>query len=205
MYLVKTPSIVKPLAKEFLWSISTSEKEIYLTFDDGPTPGVTNKVLDLLKSFSAHGTFFCLGKNVLAYPDIYKRIRSEGHSVGNHTWDHPDGWKTNDYTYLKNIARARKVIDTALFRPPYGRITPSQVRAIKNKFQLVMWSVLSADFDKTISKEQCLSNVLNNTENGSIIVFHDSEKAKENMLYALEECLEFFTNEGYTLRAITQR
>ncbi len=205
MYLVKTPSIIKPIAKDFLWNISTSEKEIYLTFDDGPTPGVTNIVLDLLKKYSASATFFCLGKNVEAHPEIFARIKSEGHSIGNHTWDHPDGWKTHDISYLKNVLKASQQISGKLFRPPYGRITPAQVNAIKKRYLPVMWSVLSADFDKSISKEQCLDNVLNNVENGSIIVFHDSEKAKKNMLYALEESLLFFTSEGYTLRAISDQ
>lgn len=202
MYLVKTPAIIKPFAKDFLWNVSTDKNEIYMTFDDGPTPGVTDKVLDLLQSYNAKATFFCLGKNVENNYPIFSRIKEEGHAIGNHTWDHLDGWKTSDFTYLKSILKAHKVIQSSLFRPPYGRITPSQVNKIKRKFTPVMWSVLSADFDKSISKEECLTNVLNNVENGSIIVFHDSEKAKENMLFALKESLEFFTTEGYTLCAL---
>ncbi len=203
MYLVKTPEIIKPFAKDFLWQIATDKKEIYLTFDDGPTPGVTDVVLDLLLGYDAKATFFCLGKNVEAQPELYSRILNEGHAVGNHTYDHPDGWKTNNFTYLRSILKASRTIDSNLFRPPYGRITPNQVKAIKKKFRPVMWSVLSADYDNTIDGEQCLKNVLNNIDNGSIIVFHDSLKAKKNMLYALEESLRYFQEDGYTLRAIT--
>jgi peptidoglycan/xylan/chitin deacetylase (PgdA/CDA1 family) len=202
MYIVKTPSIIKPFAKDFLWQVPTTEKEIYLTFDDGPTPGVTDIALDLLKASNAKATFFCLGKNVEAHSELFSRIKKEGHSIGNHSWDHPDGWKTHDVSYLKNVLRASKVIDSKLFRPPYGRITPKQIGALKHRFKAVMWTVLSADFDTTITPEKCLENVLNNIDNGSIVVFHDSIKAKTNMLYALEHSLQFFNEEGYTLRAL---
>lgn len=203
MYLVKTPDIIKPFAKDFLWQVATTAKEIYLTFDDGPTPGVTDVVLDLLKEFNAKATFFCLGKNVEAHPALYERILNDGHTVGNHTYDHPDGWKTNNFSYFRNILKASQSIDSTLFRPPYGRITPNQVIALKKRFTPVMWSVLSADYDNSIDGEQCLQNVLNNVDNGSIVVFHDTLKAKKNMLFALEGSLRYFNEDGYTLRAIT--
>ncbi|MBL0314391.1 MAG: polysaccharide deacetylase family protein [Flavobacteriales bacterium] len=203
MYLVRTPSLVKPLARDFVWSIPTSEQELYITFDDGPTPGVTDTALDILKKYEAKATFFCLGKNVVEHPALYQRILNEGHSIGNHSWDHPDGWKTSDISYLKNALRAGQHIQSGLFRPPYGRITLSQAKALRKKYQLIMWTVLSADFDPAVSPEKCLTNVLSNIDNGSIIVFHDSLKAKKNMLYALEESLKFFCEEGYTLRPIT--
>ncbi len=203
MYLVKTPDIIKPFAKDFLWQVKTTAKEIYLTFDDGPVPGVTDVVLDLLKEYNAKATFFCLGKNVESHPELYERILHDGHTVGNHTYDHPDGWKTGNFSYFRNILKASRSIDTTLFRPPYGRITPNQVSALKKRFTPVMWSVLSADYDNSIDGAQCLQNVLNNVDNGSIVVFHDSLKAKKNMLFALEGSLRYFNEDGYTLRAIT--
>ncbi|MBX7052837.1 MAG: polysaccharide deacetylase family protein [Flavobacteriales bacterium] len=203
MYLVRTPSLVKPLARDFVWSIPTSAQELYITFDDGPTPGVTDVALDILKKYEAKATFFCLGKNVVEHPALYQRILDEGHSIGNHSWDHPDGWKTSDISYLKNALRAGQHIQSGLFRPPYGRITMSQAKALRKKYQLIMWTVLSADFDPAVTPEKCLTNVLSNIDNGSIIVFHDSLKAKKNMLFALEESLKFFCEEGYTLRPIT--
>lgn len=203
MYVVRTPSLIKPLARDFVWSIPTSAQELFITFDDGPTPGVTDIALDILNKYSAKATFFCLGKNVVEHPKLFQRILDEGHSIGNHSWDHPDGWKTGDLSYLKNALRAGQHIQSRLFRPPYGRITLSQAKALRKKYRLIMWTVLSADFDPAVSPEKCLTNVLSNIDNGSIIVFHDSLKAKKNMLFALEESLKFFQEEGYTLRPIT--
>jgi peptidoglycan/xylan/chitin deacetylase (PgdA/CDA1 family) len=143
MYLVKTPSLLKPFAKDLLWHVETTSKELYLTFDDGPTPQVTEKALELLKRYHANATFFCLGKNVEEHPSIYQRVLDDGHAVGNHSYDHPDGWKTGPFSYLRNVARARPFVDSALFRPPYGRITPAQVSALKKKFTLVIRGVSS--------------------------------------------------------------
>jgi peptidoglycan-N-acetylglucosamine deacetylase len=203
MYLVKTPSILKPLARELLWKVETTDRDIYLTFDDGPTEGVTEKVLDRLKEYDAKATFFCLGKNVETNHALFSRIRSEGHTVGNHSFNHPDGWKTGTLTYVKNALTAGKLIDTKFFRPPYGRITPTQVAALKKKYTIVMWHVLSGDFDKTISPEKCLDNVIHNVEPGSIIVFHDSIKAAPNMHYALDHSLRILKNQGYIFRPLT--
>ena len=171
MYLVKTPALLKPLAKDLLWHVETAQREVYFTFDDGPTPGVTEPTLDLLKQYNAKATFFCLGKNTEANPELFSRITLEGHTVGNHTYDHPDGWKTSQITYLRSVLRAKQTISSKLFRPPYGRIMPAQVSALKNHFQLVMWDVLSADFDNANSPQQCYENVVNNVTPGSIVVF----------------------------------
>ena len=203
MYLVKTPSLLKPLAKDLLWHVETAQREVYFTFDDGPTPGVTEPTLDLLKQYNAQGTFFCLGKNTEANPELFSRIALEGHAVGNHTYDHPDGWKTNQIAYLRNVLRAKQTISSKLFRPPYGRIMPAQVSALKNHFQLVMWDVLSADFDNGNSPEQCYENVVKNVTPGSIVVFHDSQIASANMLYALERSLDFLSRDGYIFRALS--
>jgi peptidoglycan/xylan/chitin deacetylase (PgdA/CDA1 family) len=203
MYLVKTPSLLKPLAKDLLWHVETAQREVYFTFDDGPTPGVTEPTLDLLKQYNAKATFFCLGKNTDANPELFSGIALEGHTVGNHTYDHPDGWKTSQIAYLRNVLRARKTITSNLFRPPYGRITPAQVNALKNHFQLVMWDVLSADFDNANSPQQCYENVVKNVTPGSIVVFHDSLKASTNMLYALERSLDYLSRDGYIFRALS--
>jgi peptidoglycan/xylan/chitin deacetylase (PgdA/CDA1 family) len=203
MYFVKTPSLLKPLAKDLLWHMPATEREVYFTFDDGPTLGVTEAALDLLKRYNAKATFFCLGKNVEAHPELFSRMLSEGHAVGNHTYDHPEGWKTAQIAYLRNIIRAKKSIDSTLFRPPYGRITPAQVNALKNRFRLVMWDVLSADFDTANSPEKCYENVVNNVTPGSIVVFHDSVKARANMLFSLERSLDHLSREGYIFRALS--
>jgi peptidoglycan/xylan/chitin deacetylase (PgdA/CDA1 family) len=163
-------------------------------------------VLDQLKKFNAKATFFCIGDNVVKYPDTYKRIIEEGHAVGNHTFNHLNGWNTKDKTYLDNIAEAMKWIDSKLFRPPYGRISRFQLKQLSApRFQMktIMWTVLSGDFDKDISKETCSQNVILHAENGSIVVFHDSEKAEERMRFALTETLKYFSNKGLQFKKIT--
>ncbi len=175
---------------------------MFLTFDDGPHPEITGFVLDELEKRNAKATFFCIGKNVLAYPEMYKRILDEGHAVGNHTQHHLNGWKTDSKNYLADIFEAGKYIDSSMFRPPYGRITTFQARnlreAMKNdQAKVIMWDVLSADFDETLSGEDCLNNVVLNAGKGSIIVFHDSEKAFKRLKFALPGMLEFFEKKGY--------
>jgi peptidoglycan-N-acetylglucosamine deacetylase len=202
MYIVKTPSLLQPISKDLLWKVETLSKEIFLTFDDGPTPGVTDIALDMMAAYDAKATFFCLGKNAMNYPDLFQRIWSDGHQIGNHTFDHPDGWKTSTVSYLRNVIKARKFISSALFRPPYGRITPAQINAIKGKFKIVMWQVLSADFDQNITKEICLRNVISNAESGSIVVFHDSIKAKDNLLFALQHTLEHISFGHYKIQHV---
>ena len=207
LYLVKTPWWIKKwLYPGFLWSMPRQQKKIYLSFDDGPHPLATGFVLDELKKYNAKATFFCIGKNVAAYPGIYKRILSEGHATGNHTHDHVNGWKTNDKVYFENIAKASKYIDTDLFRPPYGRITRFQAKQAVEKlgFTIVMWSVLSGDFDITITPQKCWRNVKRFAGNGSIIVFHDSEKAMERMTYALTEALAHFSKRGFVFEKLGQ-
>ncbi|MCC7523793.1 MAG: polysaccharide deacetylase family protein [Chitinophagaceae bacterium] len=198
-YATKTPWWLKKLYPSCIWEMPSDEKKIYLSFDDGPHPQITPFVLDELKKFDAKATFFCLGKNVANYGDTFRRILNEGHAIGNHTFHHKNGWKTNDREYFQDIAAAKKYIDSALFRPPYGKITPWQVRNVKKNLQMhiVMWSVLSADFDAKINPETCLQNTLLAAKPGSIIVFHDSEKAWTNLAYALPRVLTHFSEEGY--------
>ncbi len=181
------------------------EKVIYLTFDDGPHPDHTIFVLDELKKVNAKATFFCIGKNVQQYPHIYSKIIEEGHAVGNHTYNHLKGTKTKDAVYLNDIQEASKYIDSHLFRPPYGRMSAFQTRLLlqlARPFKIVMWTVLSGDFDNTISKERCLENVLLRTDSGSIVVFHDSEKAASKMRYALPLVLQQFKKMGYSFEKI---
>ncbi len=204
-YLVKTPWVVKKFVyPDYVWSIPCKEKKIYLSFDDGPHPTVTPFVLDQLKQYNARATFFCIGKNVTEHPDIYKRVISEGHSVGNHTHNHLNGWEVNDQAYMKNIITAGKHIDSTLFRPPYGRITRFQARQVMDKlhYNIIMWSVLSGDFDINLSPEDCWQNVLKATAPGSIIVFHDSEKARKRLLYTLPKLLEYYKERDYSFEEI---
>jgi peptidoglycan-N-acetylglucosamine deacetylase len=204
-YLIKSPGWLKSVYRNCTWSIPVTDPTLFLSFDDGPHPVITPFVLDELKKFGAKASFFCIGKNVQAYPDVYKRIIEEGHSVGNHSFSHLNGWKTNDSIYLNDIAEAGKYIDSNLYRPPYGRITQFQLSQLERKrFQLkvVMWSVLSGDFDSGITAKKCLKNVLNNCKPGAIVVFHDSEKAEDRMRYALGGTLDYFSKKGFRFEKI---
>lgn len=203
-YMVRTPWWLKKIYNECTWQMNAYEKLIYLTFDDGPHPVATPFVLEQLKAFNAKATFFCIGKNVAEYPFIYEQIIDEGHSVGNHTYNHLNGWKTKDADYISNVAAAKKIIDSNLFRPPYGRATKFQLNLLKNNYGLVpiMWSVLSGDFDLNLSKEKCSDNVIKKTKSGDIVVFHDSEKALERMQYTLPLMLQHFTSKGFSFKAI---
>jgi len=199
---IKPPSIIKYFYNDLVWSINESEKTLYLTFDDGPTPGVTDKVLEILKNHSAKATFFCIGKNVKEHTGLYHKILSEGHATGNHTHTHVNGWNSNNQDYLNNISDCREHVPSGLFRPPYGRIKPSQVQLLKQQYKIVMWSVLSYDFAKSVSPELCWNYVKQNTHDGAVIVFHDSIKAKEKVLYALPKFLEHYSDLGYSFDSI---
>lgn len=198
-YLVKTPWILKKLYASCTWQMPGNEKILYLTFDDGPHPEATPFVLDTLKKYNALATFFCIGKNVAAYPDIYRRILNDGHKTGNHTHNHLNGWKTDDKLYFENLVEAKKYIDSNLFRPPYGKASALQIKYIREAFkmEIVMWTVLSADFNPQLSQEKCLQNVIASSKSGNIIVFHDSEKAMQKLTYALPRVLDHFSAKGY--------
>lgn len=206
-YFVKTPGWLKRIYASYIWSLPVNDKILYLTFDDGPHPEATPFVLKELKKHNALATFFCIGKNVVAYPGIYKQIINEGHSVGNHTYNHLNGWKTGNDDYLKDIALASNEIDSDLFRPPYGRITSFQAKnltpVMKGKDpKVIMWDVLSGDFDIACTPQQCLSNVLFASVSGSIVVFHDSEKAFPKLEYTLPRMLNHFSEKGYLFKAL---
>jgi peptidoglycan/xylan/chitin deacetylase (PgdA/CDA1 family) len=207
MYLFKTPWWLKKIYPSYTWNIKTDKKIIYLTFDDGPHPIATPFVLDKLKEFNARATFFCIGKNVKAFPEIYKRIQDEGHSIGNHTNNHLNGWKTSKDVYLNDVAEAAVLIDSPLFRPPYGRITRKQAGLIKKAMnepqtKIIMWSLLSGDFDLSNTREKCQKNIMKNASSGSIIVFHDSEKAYPIMSSVLPDTLKYFSGKGYQFESL---
>ena len=196
---------------KYTWCFSRDVKEIYLTFDDGPTPEVTQFVLDELKKYNAKATFFCIGKNVLNHPDVFKKIQNLKHTVGNHTHNHLNGWATKNKDYIDNFLQCEHIISKTLdkstkpklFRPPYGKIKKSQAKLILKKgYRIIMWDVLSADFDNLTSNVACLRNVLNNTKNGSIIVFHDSVKASEKLKFVLPKVLKELSEKGFVFKAI---
>jgi len=202
-YFTKTPEILKPLSSELIWNFPDDKTPtIYLTFDDGPVKGITDVVLGMLKKYNAKATFFCVGENVVKYPKLYNKIIKEGHSVANHTYNHLSGWKETKYKYYKNVLKAKNVIDSDLFRPPYGRISPQQIKSLRNRFRIVMWDVLSGDFDPELNPEDCANNVIKSTKQGSIIVFHDSLKAKKNILESLPIVLKHFSNKGFEFSKI---
>lgn len=221
MYLVKSPLLLKWFYPSLIWNKHRSEKIVYLTFDDGPIPNVTDFVLNTLKSYHAKATFFCIGDNIMKHPSIFDQIRMDGHAIGNHTFNHLKGWKTDDETYTNNFLKCQEITQTTLFRPPYGRIKKSQIRKLSSVFssqfqvfssqssdqnlptenrelQIVMWDVLSGDFDQSISPEKCYQNVIKNVKNGSIIVFHDSLKAFDRLAYALPKSLQYLSDNGFT-------
>lgn len=173
------------------------EPKLYLTFDDGPVPEITPWVLDVLKQYRVTATFFCVGDNVGKHPQIYKRIIDEGHHVGNHTFNHLNGWNTDTAIYMANINKCAEVLNSSLFRPPYGKLKPSQVKRLKKQYKIIMWDVLSGDYDKETAPEQCLENVITGMRNGSIIVFHDSKRAFRNLQHALPKAIEFAQDNGY--------
>ena len=208
-YWVKSKRWMKLLFPNHVWNIKTSEKKVFLTFDDGPSPEVTPWVLELLKKHNAKATFFCIGDNIQKHPTIFNQILTEQHAIGNHTFNHLNGWKTTTERYIENVTLCESEIikqqetNKTLFRPPYGKIKPSQSRILRKMgFKIIMWDIISYDFDTAMSKEKCLENVLKHLENGSIIVFHDSEKAWNNLKYALPRTLHFLKEKGYSCEKI---
>jgi peptidoglycan-N-acetylglucosamine deacetylase len=205
----RTPFILPMLYPSLEWRVPTQAKEIYLTFDDGPVPGPTEFVLDTLATAGAKGTFFCIGDNVRRHAPVFRRLVAEGHAVGNHTFNHLNGWKTQTDRYLQNVqacADALAVPDNPpvagrLFRPPYGRITRGQIQQLRD-YRIIMWDVLSVDYDKSLPAEHCLRNTLRAVRPGSIVVFHDSLKAEKNMTYALPRLLEQLAGEGYRFKSL---
>lgn len=202
MYLVKTPQFIQNLFPNYTWKVPTEEKEVYLTFDDGPIPEVTPWVLEQLANYNAKATFFCVGENVQKHPSVFEAVKAAGHTVGNHTYNHLDGWTTDNIPYFHNTRHSARIIGSELFRPPYGKLKPKQAQFLQRHYRIVMWDILSGDFDPNISNEQCLQNVIRNVAPGSIVVFHDSLKAKEKLEYVLPRVLQHLSEQGYRFEAL---
>lgn len=210
----KTPGFVKSLFPNFVWNIPTDTKTIYLTFDDGPTPEITPWVLENLDFYNAKATFFCIGNNINHYPKLFQSIINKGHSIGNHTYNHLKGWKVKTKIYLQDVEQTSTIINneldlhksgTNLFRPPYGKFKTKQSKALqKLGYEIILWDVLSFDWDIKVSPEQCLENVVSKAKSGSIVVFHDSFKAERNLKYVLPKVLDIFSKDGYQFKAISQ-
>lgn len=209
-YWVKTRWFIKKIFPGFVWDMPDSKKTVYLTFDDGPTPKVTEWVLALLKGHDIKATFFCIGNNIEKHPDIFQKIIDEGHTIANHTYNHVNGWNTENTAYFENIEACAQSISkrkpddgVKLFRPPYGKIKSGQAKRVREMgYKIIMWDVLSADFDTTITPERCLQNVIQNTTHGSIIIFHDSIKASSNLEYALPKAIDYLKENGFNFGTI---
>lgn len=204
MYLVKTPKFIQELFPNFTWRIPSSEKVLYLTFDDGPIPVVTPWVLEQLAAYDAKATFFCVGDNIQKHPEVFEQVKAAGHAVGSHTMNHQNGWTTDNIPYFHNVRHAANLTNTVLFRPPYGKLRPRQAQFLQRHYRIVMWDVLSGDFDPNISAEQCLQNVTRNATPGSIVVFHDSVKAEEKLRATLPKVLAHYSALGYRFEALNE-
>lgn len=202
MNLVRTPGLLKIIYPQITWDIREAQSAVYLTFDDGPTPDITDGVLAELERFSAQATFFCIGRNVERHPEIYKRITDAGHVTGNHTYSHLKGWYTPDKEYYADIQLAATLINSDLYRPAYGMITPRQLKFLSKTYRIILWDVMSYDFDFNTSPDRCLENVIHRARPGSIVVFHDSVKASENIRYVLPKALAHFRDKGWAINSI---
>lgn len=203
MYLTKTPIALKKAYPQLIWDLPNNTNTIYLTFDDGPTPEITEWTLEVLKQQKVKATFFVVGENVKKYPKIYQQIVAEGHAIGNHTQHHLNGWKTKTTDYINDVKECQQQLDTQLFRPPYGKIKRAQIKHLKDQHNIVMWDVLSGDFDVDIHPEKCFTNVIDKVKSGSIIVFHDSLKAANNLKHALPKTIEYLQNQGFKFEVLT--
>jgi peptidoglycan/xylan/chitin deacetylase (PgdA/CDA1 family) len=204
MYLTTSPKLLRYLMpRGLIWEMPGQEKVLYLTFDDGPVAGITDETLAMLDRFNAKATFFCVGDNVRKHPEIYQRIISEGHVVGNHTFHHLNGWKAPTQKYISDVQQCAGLLDSKLFRPPYGRITRRQAKILSKDYKIIMWSVLSGDFDPSVNADQCFRNIRRSAGPGSIIVMHDGARVSKTMLEALPRVLEYFTEKSYAFKTIS--
>lgn len=201
---VKPPGWFRRVSPHTVWRIPTDEKVLFLTFDDGPVRGNTEWILSELAKYEAKATFFCVAGNVISDPGLYRMILDAGHDTGNHTLHHLNSYRTGIRTYIKDVYRARKVIESRLFRPPYGRIRPVVTRILSRHFSIILWDILSMDYDSGLSPEQVLDNVVTAAGPGSIVVFHDHPKARKNLEYVLPRVLDRYAQEGYKFVPLSQ-
>ena len=200
---VRLPGFITTLYKSAVWRLPDAEKVVYLTFDDGPVPDVTPWVLDLLKKECIRATFFCVGENVMKHPEVYRRVLADGHAVGNHTYNHWQGLKHSDEDYFRNVEKAAEYIDSDLFRPPHGWLKTSQYRFLKKSYKIVMWDLISCDYDRQLTPNQVFRNVTDFVRPGSIITFHDSIKAQPNLTEVLPRAIKWMKEQGYRFEAIS--
>lgn len=201
----QTPKIFHHLFPQLLWKVKVTSKIIYLTFDDGPHPEITPKVLNILADYDAKATFFCVGNNVQKYPDIFQQVVDAGHVAANHTFHHLKGWQTPNDVYFRDVEACQALVNATFFRPPYGKMKVSQIKQLKKQYQLVMWSVITYDYDQRLSAAKCLQRATQKTGPGDIVVFHDSKKAEKNLLVVLPRFLEYFSKRGYGFETLTNR
>lgn len=203
MHFVRPFFFLNYVYPQAIWRKEKDRNNIYLTFDDGPIPEITPWILDCLKEKNIKATFFCVGENIQKHPDIFQRILEEGHAVGNHTYNHLKGWDTDNQQYLDNIAKCNALTKTSLFRPPYGRAKKSQMKILSKEYKIIMWDVLTGDYDHRISPDQCYKNCIDFTRNGSIIVFHDNVKAIDNVKYALPKSIDTLLGRGFQFKTLS--
>lgn len=202
MYFVRSPKIFDLIYPDLVWRIQSIDKKLYLTFDDGPDPSVTPELLNILHQFEAKATFFCTGSKADENPALIEQMKDAGHSIGNHSFYHLRGKKVSTASYIEDISRCNKILGTKLFRPPFGSIKQSQIKQLKDQYKIYMWTLLPGDFDQSVTKEKCLSRSIKYTKNGTIIVYHDSKKTQEKVLYAVPKYIEHFQKLGYTFEAL---
>lgn len=211
LHFYKTPYLIKKVFGNLTWDVETKQKEIFLTFDDGPIPVLTEYVLNELEKFEARATFFCVGDNIRKYPEIFQKVCEKGHAIGNHTFNHLKKWYTNLDAYLENVDKCRQIIELndprpeiqPLFRPPHGQMSPATIRKLKCQYKIIMWDVLAYDFDKSHTAVQSLAKSIDHTRPGSIVVFHDNIKTEEKLKYMLPRYLDHFTSLGYKFNKLS--
>ncbi|MDD4971164.1 MAG: polysaccharide deacetylase family protein [Paludibacter sp.] len=199
---IQFPDLLRPFLGKLLWRKNSSEKVIYVTFDDGPVPEVTPRVLDMLDEYNLKATFFCVGENVEKYPELYNDILRRGHKTGNHTYNHLKGVSVSTEDYVANVQKASEIIDSRLFRPPYGRINYKQKKALRKDYEIVMWDVITQDYNTNLTPKNILQNIKRYSRNGSLVVFHDSIKAERNMLTVLPRAIEYWNSKGYRFEVL---
>lgn len=200
--MIRKAHVAAKFFPDLTWYFPGKENELFLTFDDGPTPEITTWVLSVLKEYNAKATFFCLGQKAEKHPDIYQQILDEGHATGNHTYSHLNGWSNNNQQYFNDIKKASEFIPSNLFRPPYGKISPLQLKHLKKQYQIIMWDVLSYDYHPKTSPQRCLKNIINHARPGSIIVFHDHKKSERKLKAVLPQILEYYSVRGFVFKSI---